>query len=75
LVRGRRFADTALLTGYTVLLMVEMGSALAQSPTSMLPQLLAANIFAIPLLRHIGLRRWQNIDWLIHKRSATQLAG
>jgi hypothetical protein len=52
-----------------------MGSALAQSPTSMLPQLLAANIFAIPLLRHIGLRRWQNIDWLIHKRSATQLAG
>jgi hypothetical protein len=75
LVRGRRFADTALATCYTVLLMVEISSALAQSPTSILPQLLAANIIAIPLLRHIGLRRWHHIDWLIHKRSATQLPG
>lgn len=75
LVRGRKFTDTVLLTGYTVLLMVEMFSALAQSPSSILPPLLAANIIAIPLLRHLGLRRWQNIDWLIHKRSATQLPG
>ena len=75
LVRGRRFTDTLLLTGYTLLLMVEIFSALAQSPTSILPPLLAANIITIALLRHIGLRRWQNIDWLIHKRSATQLPG
>jgi hypothetical protein len=75
LVRGKRFADTLLLTGYIVLLMVEIFSALAQSQTSILPQLLAANIIGIALLRPIGLRRWQNIDWLIHKRSATQLTG
>ena len=75
LVRGKKFADTVLLTGYTLLLMVEIFSALAQSPTSILPQLLAANIIAIPLLRHLGLRRWQNIDWLIHKRSIAQLIG
>jgi hypothetical protein len=75
LVRGKRFADTVLVTSYTVLLMVEMFSALAQSPTSILPALLAANIIAIALLRHVGLRRWHNIDWLIHKRSATQLPG
>jgi hypothetical protein len=75
LVRGKRFTDTVLVTGYTVLLMVEMFSVLAQSPSSLLPQLLAANIIAIPLLRYIGLRRWQNLDWLIHKRSAAQLTG
>ena len=75
LVRGTRFTDSVLLTGYTVLLMVEIFSALAQSPTSILPPLLAANIIAIPLLRHIGLRRWQLIDWLIHRRSALQLPG
>jgi hypothetical protein len=75
LVRGKRFADTVLATGYTALLMVEMFSALAQSPTSILPSLLTANIIAIPLLRHMGLRRWHNIDWLIHKRSATQFPG
>jgi hypothetical protein len=75
LVRGKRLADTVLLTGYVLLLMIEMFSALAQSPTSILPKLLAANIIAIPLLRHIGLRRWQNIDWLIHKRLATQFPG
>jgi hypothetical protein len=75
LVRGKRFADTVLVTCYTVLLMVEMFSALAQSPTSILPPLLAANIIALPLLRHMGLRRWHDIDWLIHKRSATQFPG
>jgi hypothetical protein len=75
LVRGRRFADTALLSVYTLLLMVEIFSALAQSATSILPQLLAANIITLPLLRHLGLRRWQNIDWLIHKRSLAQLTG
>ncbi len=75
LVRGRKRADTVLVTGYIVLLMVEIFSALAQSPTSILPQLLAANIIAIPVLRHLGLRRWRNIDWLIHKRSIAQLIG
>ncbi len=75
LVRGRKFTDTLLLTAYTLLLMVEIFSALAQSPTSILPPLLAANIIAIPLLRQLGLRRWQNIDWLMHKRSIAQLIG
>jgi hypothetical protein len=75
LVRGRRLLDTALLAGYTVLLMVELFSAVLESPTSALPSLLGANIIALPLLRLIAQRRWQNIDWLIHKRSATQLTG
>lgn len=75
LVRGRRLADTALLAGYTVLLMVELFSAVLDSTSSTLSALLGANIIALPLLRLIAQRRWQNIDWLIHKRSATQLTG
>jgi hypothetical protein len=75
LVRGRRLLDTALLAGYTVLLMVELFSAVLESPRSALPSLLGANIIALPLLRLIAQRRWQNIDWLIHKRSAAQLTG
>jgi hypothetical protein len=74
-VRGRRRADTALWAGYAVLLMIEIFSALARSSDSILPSLLGANIIALPLLRQIAQRRWQNIDWLIHKRSAAQFTG
>jgi hypothetical protein len=75
LVRGRRRLDTALLAGYTVLLMVEMFCGVLDSATSTLPSLLGANIIALPLLRQIAQRRWQNLDWLIHRRSVAQLTG
>ncbi|HEY4341664.1 MAG TPA: hypothetical protein VGM97_17095 [Steroidobacteraceae bacterium] len=73
LVRGRRLGDTLFLAAYTVLLMVEIFSAVLRSQT--LPVLLGVNIVALPLVRHMALRRWQNIDWLIHKRLVAQLTG
>ncbi len=55
--------------------MIEFFSLVGGADTSVVTALLAAQIILVPLLRVLAQRRWEKIDWLIHKRSATQLTG
>jgi len=47
--------------------MSEFFSVVAGAGMSVLTALLAAQIILVPLLRVLALRRWEKIDWAIHK--------
>ena len=66
-VRGRRVVDILLLALSMGLWMIEIFSVVAGAETSVVTALLTAQIILVPLLRGLALRRWQKIDWVIHK--------
>jgi hypothetical protein len=66
-VRGRRVVDILLMALAIGLWMSEFFSVVVGADTSVVTALLAAQIILAPLLRVLARRRWENIDWLIHK--------
>jgi hypothetical protein len=66
-VRGRRILDILLLALAIGLWMIEFFSVVAGAELSVVTDLLAAQIILVPVLRGLALRRWANIDWLIHR--------
>jgi hypothetical protein len=66
-VRGLRVVDILLMALAIGLWMIECFSVMVGADSSVVTALLAAQIILVPLLRVLALRRWENIDWLIHK--------
>ena len=66
-VRGRRVADILVLALAIALWFVEFLAIVGGAATAAVTAMIAAQIILVPLLRALALRRWQNIDWMIHK--------
>jgi hypothetical protein len=62
-VRGNRIADHVIVAGNVLLLVAQTFSAAIESHA--LPTLICVQIILVPVLRQLGLRRWNNIDWLL----------
>ncbi|HTV77033.1 MAG TPA: hypothetical protein VMF03_02175, partial [Steroidobacteraceae bacterium] len=67
LVRGRRLPDLLVIGVVIALWLVEGLNLMAVGAPALVPVLLALQIILVPLLRTLALRRWQRVDWLIHK--------
>ncbi|MGC1458044.1 MAG: hypothetical protein WA825_07180 [Steroidobacteraceae bacterium] len=73
-VRGNvwRGALTMITAGLILLLQILFGAAAFVSGQwdasgLLLPWLVGIEILLVPVLRHIAGRRWQSIDWLVHR--------
>jgi len=73
-VRGTVWGGTLTMitAGLLLLLQILFGSAAfvsgqADASQLLLPWLVGSEILLVPVLRHLAGRRWQRIDWLIHK--------
>jgi hypothetical protein len=73
-VRGGRVIDLLIVAAATVMVVAELviGTARfvtgpATSALVFLPAVVAVQIILVPVLRYIARRRWQRIDWLVHK--------
>ena len=66
-VRGRRVVDIVVMALAIGLWMSELFSVVVGAETSVVAALLAVQICVVPVLRTLALRRWERIDWLIHK--------
>lgn len=64
-VRGSGLADNLILAGVAVIIIAAFITAAIQSRG--LYPLVCAQIVLVPLLRQAAQRRWQNIDWLVHR--------
>ncbi len=65
LVRGARLADNLIRAAGAAIIIAEFVTALTESRA--LYPLICAQIVLVPLLREVARRRWQTIDWLIHR--------
>jgi hypothetical protein len=66
-VRGRRVPDILLVALAIGLWMMEFFSVVARAEVSLVTGLLVAQIVLVPVLRVLALRRWGQLDWLIHR--------
>jgi hypothetical protein len=75
-VRGGRFGDRLIMVVATAIVMLEVlfGEATfvnwtwqSDPATMLLPLLVGVHIVLVPVFRFLAQRRWQRIDWLIHK--------
>jgi hypothetical protein len=66
-VRGRRVVDILLMALVIGLWMIEFFSVLVGAEMSVVTALLGTQIILLPLLRTLALRRWEQIDWVLHR--------
>lgn len=66
-VRGHRVLDILLLALAMGLWMAELFSLAVGAELFVVADLLAAQILLVPVLRLLALRRWEKIDWRIHR--------
>jgi hypothetical protein len=66
-VRGRRVLDILVIALAIGLWMIESFSIMAGAAKTVVIALLAAQIILVPPLRLLALRRWEKIDWVIHR--------
>ncbi len=75
-VRGGQFGDRVIMVVAMAIMMIEVlyGEATfvdwtwqSDPATLVLPLLVGVQVILVPVLRYFAQRRWQRIDWLIHK--------
>lgn len=66
-VRGRALADSLLLALAIGLWMIEFFGVVVGAGLPFVASLLGAQLVLVPLLRWLALRRWERIDWLVHR--------
>jgi len=66
-VRGRRLMDLLLLAMAMVLWAVEFVTVMGQGAPARIAALIGAQVLLVALLRELARRRWNRIDWLVHK--------
>jgi hypothetical protein len=66
-VRGRRFLDLLLFAMAMVLWAVEFITVMGQGAPARIAALIGAQVLLVALLRPLARRRWDRIDWAVHK--------
>lgn len=74
-VRGARLADSAILGAAIALYLAEAFSVMLGADSAVVSGLIAIQIILVLPLRALARRRWQRLDWLIHKRAPLQWGG